>query len=90
MRLLYYLVERCLAGDRAALSEAAIAVAVFRRDPASYDPHVDPIVRVTMRRLRGRLSEYYATTPATIRIFLPPRSYAPAFVRDADIAFTAQ
>ncbi|MEP7208655.1 MAG: tetratricopeptide repeat protein [Casimicrobiaceae bacterium] len=82
MRLLRYLVERRLAGDEAALRETSIALEVFRRDPATYDPQTDPIVRVTIGRLRGRLAAHYAhyDAPPKIRIVLPKGRYAPEFV----------
>lgn len=80
-RLLRYLVDAALAGDDAALRETAIAVAVFRRDPSTYDPQTDPIVRVTAGRLRGRLDAHYATldAPTALRIALPRGGYAPQF-----------
>jgi len=52
---------------------------VFRRDPASYDPQLDPIVRVTIGRLRARLVSHYARygSPPKLRIVLPKGRYAP-------------
>ncbi len=85
MRLLRYLVTRRLAADDASLRETAIAFEVFRRDPSTYDPQTDPIVRVTTRRLRERLETHYAThdtTPA-LRILLPKGRYAPEFAARA-------
>jgi hypothetical protein len=72
-RLLRYLVERRIAGDDAALRETAIALDVFRRDPSTYDPQVDPIVRVNIGRLRERLEAHYANydRPPKLRIVLP-------------------
>jgi flagellar biosynthesis GTPase FlhF len=61
-RLLHYLVAKRLAGDEAALRETAIALDVFRRDPATYDPQVDPIVRVNIGRLRERLTAHRLVT----------------------------
>lgn len=84
MRLLRYLVTRRLAGDAGALRETAIALEVFRRDPSTYDPQTDPIVRVTTRRLRERLDVHYATQAAPVlRIVLPKGRYAPEFVTRA-------
>ena len=57
-RLLEYLVEHSLMGDGRALQEYAVGLDVFDRGP-NFDPHRDTIVRVTARRLRGRLDEYY-------------------------------
>ena len=82
LRLLRYLVEKSLAGDEGALRETAIALEVFRRDPAVYDPQTDPIVRVTIGRLRARLVSHYARydSPPKLRIVLPRGRYAPEFV----------
>ncbi len=80
-RLLRYLVERKTAGDDGALCEAGIAMAVFQRDPAIYDAEIDPIVRVSIGRLRGRLDKHYQhfdRVPETI-ITLPKGRYAPEF-----------
>ncbi len=83
-RLLRYLVEKRLAGDDAALREAAIALDVFKRDPSTYDPQADPIVRVNIGRLRDRLASHYANfdKPPKLRIVLPKGRYAPEFVAD--------
>jgi hypothetical protein len=82
LRLLRYLVERALEDDAAALTETAIAIAVFRRDPVDYDPHVDPIVRVAVARLRARLDLCYRHSPAArpVRILVPRGGYRPRFV----------
>jgi serine/threonine-protein kinase len=81
-RLLRHLVVRHLAGDDGALREAAIAIEVFRRDPSTYDPRNDPIVRVTASRLRARLGSYYAGkgSNAKVRIVLRRGRYAPEYV----------
>ena len=82
MRLLRYLVDKRIAGDAAALRETAIALEVFRRDPATFDPQADPIVRVTTGRLRDRLEAHYARYDSLpkLRIVLPKGRYAPEFV----------
>jgi TolB-like protein len=81
-RLLRYLVESRVSGDATALRETAIALEVFRRDPATYDPRTDPIVRVTTGRLRDRLESHYKRfeAPPKLRIVLPKGRYAPEFV----------
>ena len=80
-RLLRYLVESRVAGDETALRETSIALEVFRRDPSTYDPRTDPIVRVTTGRLRDRLVAHYAGYDAPkVRIVLPKGRYAPEFV----------
>jgi len=77
--LLAYLVERALMCADAAASppEHEIGVAVFGRDPASYLPADDPIVRVQAGRLRLRLTAYYADEGAadTLRITVPHGRY---------------
>ncbi len=83
--LLRYLVEHMVAGDLASLKETVIAVAVFGRPVASFDPKLDSIVRVEARRLRARLDAYYDGDgrDAILRIELPVGSYVP-FVRTRD------
>lgn len=77
--LLRYLVERVLLCDETAASppEHEIGVAVFGRDPASYLPADDPIVRVQAGRLRLRLTAYYADEGAAdpLRITVPQGRY---------------
>ena len=57
-RFLRLTVERMMAGRAEELKEYLLGVEVFDRK-ASYDPRVDPIVRVEARRLRAKLKEYY-------------------------------
>ena len=77
--LLRYLVAQARAGDHAVLKETVIAVEVFGRRAASFDPKLDTIVRVEARRLRARLSRYYRSEghDALIRIELPVGGYVP-------------
>ena len=74
------MVERTLAGAAHELKEYAIGVEVFDRK-ASYDPRVDPIVRVEARRLRSKLAAFYEAEGkgSEIVISLPKGSYAPRF-----------
>jgi serine/threonine-protein kinase len=58
VRFLRLTVERSLAGQADQLKEYLLGVEVFDRKP-SYDPRVDPIVRVEARRLRAKLKAYY-------------------------------
>ena len=83
-RLLHYLVAKRLAADETALRETAIAFEVFRRDPATYDPQVDPIVRVNIGRLRERLDAHYARLDPKpqLKIVLSRGRYAPDFVTE--------
>lgn len=78
-RFLKFGVEAALAG-RTGINEYSIGVDVFGRDP-SFDPRIDPIVRVDARRLRMKLREYYEGEGASDRleICLPLRTYVPVF-----------
>ena len=82
LRLLRCLVERRLANDDGALREMSIGIEVFHRNPATYDPKSDPIVRVNVSRLRERLVKHYAMfeAPPQVRIDLPKGRYVPEFV----------
>jgi len=42
------------------IKEYSVGVEVFDRD-GSYDPRIDPIVRIQAGRLRSKLAEYYRT-----------------------------
>ena len=57
-RFLRLAVERSLEGRAADLKEYLIGVEVFDRRE-TYDPRMDPIVRVEARRLRSKLKAYY-------------------------------
>lgn len=57
-RLLSFTVGEALEGRAAELKETVLAVEVFDR-PSSFDPRLDPIVRVQAGKLRTRLKEYY-------------------------------
>ena len=79
-RLLRYLVERTLAGEGDQLKEYVLGTEVFDRSDA-YDPRIDSIVRVEVRRLRSRLEEYYRGPGAgdPLVIGVPRGSYIPTF-----------
>jgi TolB-like protein len=81
-RFLRFVVDRTLDGAAQQLKEYAIGVEVFDRKP-SYDPRVDPIVRVEARRLRSKLAAFYESEGkgSEVVILLPKGSYAPRFVR---------
>ena len=64
------------------MKEARIGLEVFGRRAESYDPAIDPIVRVQMGRLRGKLRAYYAAGEGAsdrLRIDIPIGSYVPVF-----------
>ena len=80
-KLLEYLVEETLAGRGADLKEYRIGVDVYGRDASTYDPRIDPVVRVDIGRLRTKLSEYYSASGrhAPLRLELPKGSYSVLF-----------
>src|SRR5258708_17572156 len=57
-RFLRFVVESTLAGRESEIKESVIGVEVLGRN-SSFDPRMDPIVRVEAGRLRARLSSYY-------------------------------
>jgi serine/threonine-protein kinase len=79
--LLRFIVEETLNGRGTQLKEARIGLDVFGRKADSYDPAIDPIVRVQMGRLRSKLRAYYAGPGITdrVRIDVPVGSYIPTF-----------
>lgn len=80
-QFLSYCVTSKIHGENWSLKETSIAMEVFLRE-ASYDPKVDPIVRVHARRVREKLAHYYRTTGRgdPILIELPKGSYVPQFL----------
>jgi len=79
-RFLTYIVEETLAGRGDSLKEYPVGVDVFAKDP-SFDPRMDPIVRVQARRLRMRLVTYYAEEGQAdpIVVEMPKGGYTPTF-----------
>jgi hypothetical protein len=77
---LRYVVECKLAGQSARIKSYAIAVDALHRDP-SFNPQVDPIVRVEAGRLRHALARYYEDGEASdpVLIDLPRGTYVPIF-----------
>src|SRR5678815_1976396 len=77
-RFLEYLVNETLAGRGERLKGYNIALEVFER-PKTFDPTVDPLVRIEAARLREKLHEYYDTDGQgdPVRIDLPKGTYAP-------------
>lgn len=88
--LLRFVVERTLDGASGELKERNIAVDVFAREP-SYDPSVDPVVRISAGEVRKRLAQYYqeAGRESEIRIDLPLGSYLPEFSAPATPAVSS-
>ena len=79
-RVLRYLVERTLAGEGDQLKEYVLGMEVFDRSE-TYDPRIDSIVRVEVRRLRARLEDYYRGPGAQdpVIITIPRGGYVPVF-----------
>jgi hypothetical protein len=79
---LRFVVDKTLAGEADQLKEYVLAVEALGRKP-SFDPRIDPIVRVEAGRLRGRLEEYYQTEGSgdDLLITLPKGGYVPTFER---------
>jgi tetratricopeptide (TPR) repeat protein len=80
-QFLRYLIECKLARRPAALREIALGIDFFRREPSTYDPKADAVVRVEAARLRQRLDRYYHAegTAAPFEISLDKGSYLPMF-----------
>src|ERR1051325_108770 len=57
-RFLRYVVEETLAGRGGQIKEYSLGAEVFARGD-SFDPRIDPIVRVQARNLRARMAIYY-------------------------------
>ncbi len=79
-RFLTYIVEETLGGRGDQLKEYPVGVDVFGKE-SSFDPRMDPIVRVQARRLRMRLVTYYAEEGQDdpVVIELPKGGYTPTF-----------
>jgi len=85
-KLLRFLVEETLGGRAERLKEYTLATEVFGRD-ASFDPKINPAVRVEASRLRRRLEYFYLTLGRNdpVLIELPRGTYVPAFREHADV-----
>jgi len=79
-RFLSFIVDEALNGRGDNLKEFLIGAEVFGKE-ASFDPRMDPIVRVQARRLRARLARYYREEGQNdeILIELPKGGYTPLF-----------
>jgi hypothetical protein len=76
-RLLVYLREATVSTDPAVWSETSIGTNAFGRK--DFNPKLDTIVRVEMRRLRHKLDEYYASEGAesSLRLRFERNTYRP-------------
>ena len=79
-QFLRFTVKTVLGGNGERIKEYLVGVEVFGRD-GSYDPRIDPVVRVEAGRLRAKLEEYYRTQGQAdpVLIELPKGSYVPVF-----------
>ena len=80
LRLLRHITNTALEGRGAELKEYTLGVSVFDR-PDSFDPRIDPVVRLQVRRLRLKQAEYYQHEGAddAVIIDLPKGAYVPEF-----------
>lgn len=88
VRFLSFICNKYFEGQTAEIREYSIAVEALGRREANFDSHIDPIVRVTARTLRKKLTELYKTDwrDHAIEIVLPVGHYVPEFVRREAIA----
>ena len=88
-KLLSFLIEKKLSGQEQQLTEYAIGLEVFRRDARLYDTTLDPVVRVQIGRLRGRLGDYYKALGNTskVQVTIPLGSYIPMVAQAAPPSF---
>jgi hypothetical protein len=79
---LRFVTEAALHGKGDRIKAYTIGVEVLRRDP-TFDPQIDPIVRVEATRLRRAMERYYSGPGQDdpIVIELPRGSYVPSFRR---------
>ncbi len=86
-RFLRFAVEYALNGRAGELKEYVLGTEVFDRN-ASYDPRLDPVVRVEARRLRSKLGSYYDGEGKNhdLVIEFPKGSYVPRFSRRSEQA----
>src|SRR5262245_43276534 len=77
-RFLEFIVNETLGGRGERLKAFNVALEVFDR-PETFDPVVDPLVRIEAARLRDKLREYYDADGQgdPVHIELPKGSYTP-------------
>lgn len=77
---LRYVVERTVRGESGRIKAYSIGVDALGKPPG-FDPQTDPSVRVLAKRLRDRLTAYYAHyIDAPLQIVLRSGSYTPVFI----------
>lgn len=80
IRFVSFAAQHALKGSGEPLKEYVIGLEVFDRT-SSYDPRIDPIVRVEARRLRSKLNSYYCSVGREdpILVEFPKGTYTPSF-----------
>jgi hypothetical protein len=88
-RFLSFVVMQTIEGRSDRIKAYSIGVDVFGRDD-SFDPTIDPIVRIEATRLRSALTAYYegAGLENRVRITIPRGSYVPTFAWSPGLART--
>jgi hypothetical protein len=84
-RFLSYIVEETLSGRSDRIKAYTIGVEVFGR-ATTFNPQLDPIVRIEAAHLRRALERYYLTDGQadSIVITIPKGGYVPTFSRRTD------
>ena len=79
-RFLRFTVEHTIQGKADQFKEYLLGVTVFDRGE-SFDPRLDPVVRVEAHRLRSKLKQYYENEGRDdpVRIEFPKGGYVPVF-----------
>lgn len=72
--LLNYLAKKALDADAEQVTEYSIAFDLLSRDSA-FDPKIDPVVRVRVKRLRDALAKHYSDNTKHTHISIPPGGY---------------
>lgn len=82
-RLLRYLIEQSLAGNRSKTTEFAIGLEVYERDAGTWYPALDPVVKTAIEHLRLLLNQFYSCHPsqALVHFSIPFGNYCPVFER---------
>ncbi len=82
VRFLSFICNKYFDGEGEEIRERTVAVEALGRKESTFDSHDDPIVRVTARELRKKLSEYYENEGRDhpMMIVLPRGRYIPQFV----------
>src|SRR6266851_419392 len=90
-RTLHYLFDRSQEPNVGPPKEHEIAVQVLRR-PTSFDPKIDPIVRVNMAAIRARLLAYFEGTGRNepLRLRIPKGQYLLCFQERGPLAGEAE